>query len=61
VADPALDIFDDLPICALVPQSVQVLGCKAQLDDQIARQVFRLRLTSFLPPEVKQRRARCRP
>ena len=54
VADPALDIFDDLPGCALVPVPVEVLGREPELDDQIARQVF----GSASPRFSRQRRSR---
>ena len=54
MADPALDIFDDLPGRALVPVPIEVFSREPELDDQIARQVFRLRLASLLPPETLQ-------
>ena len=55
VADPALDIFDDLPGRALVPLPIEVFGREPELDDQVAGKVFRLRLASLLPPEALQR------
>ena len=44
VADPALDISDDLPGRALVPLPIEVLSREPQLDEQIARMVLRLQL-----------------
>ena len=49
-----MDIFDDLPRRALVPLPVQVFGREPELDEQIARQVFRFRLAALLPPEALQ-------
>ena len=43
MADPALDVLDDLPGRALVPVPVEVLGREPELDDQIARKVFAAR------------------
>jgi hypothetical protein len=38
----------------LVPASVQVLGHKAKLDDEIAREVLWLDLTSFFLPKPEE-------
>ena len=54
MADPALDIFNDLPGRALVPLPVQGFGREPELDDEIAGQVFRLGLAAFLAPEPQQ-------
>ena len=54
MADPALDIFDDMPRRALIPLPVQVFSREPQLDDEIAGQVLRLGLAPFFAPEAEQ-------
>ena len=54
MADPALDVDDDLPGIELVPAPVQVLGDCPKLDNQVAREVLRLGLATFLPPQPHQ-------
>src|SRR5262245_10266863 len=49
-----LDAFDCLPGIAFVPMAVEGLGHKAELDDEVAGQVFRLGLAPFLPPQADQ-------
>jgi hypothetical protein len=46
MADPLLDICDDPPGIGLVPTPVKLLGREAELDDQVAGQVFRPFLSS---------------
>ena len=53
VADPALDIFDGLPGCSLVPVPVEVFGREAELDDQIAGEVGRP-ATCFRYPAIAE-------
>src|SRR5216684_2920993 len=36
------------------PAPVEVLGHTAELDDQVGREVFRLDLAAFLPPEPQE-------
>jgi hypothetical protein len=55
VPDPLLDIRDDLACIGLVPAPIQVLGSEAELDDEVAGQIFRLDFTAFLPPKPDQR------
>jgi hypothetical protein len=50
VLDPALDVTDDPPGIALVPGPIERLGGDPQLDDEIARQIFRLGLAPLLLP-----------
>jgi hypothetical protein len=37
MADPFLNVGDHLPGIGLIPAPVQLLGYKAELDDEIAR------------------------
>ena len=50
VPDAPLDVGKDLTGIALVPASIQVLGCKPELNDEIAREVLRLDLAAFFSP-----------
>jgi hypothetical protein len=54
MADPALDIPDDLSGCALVPLPIEELSPEPELHEQIAGNVFRFRLASLL----RQRRCK---
>ena len=54
MADVLLDIGNDLTGIGLVPAPVQVFGDDPELDDEIAREVFRLDLAAFLPPQPQQ-------
>jgi hypothetical protein len=47
-----LDMGDSAAGIALVPGSVEVFGGGAQLHGEVARQVLRLGLASFLAPEA---------
>ena len=49
-----LDLGDGLAGIAFVPAPVEVLGDRAELDDQVAGQVFRLDLAALLPPQPEQ-------
>ena len=44
----------DLPGIALVPLPIEVFGHEPELDDEVARQVFRLGLAPLLPPEAEE-------
>jgi hypothetical protein len=46
-----LDPGEGLAGVAFVPVPIEVLGGEAELDDEIAGEVFRLDLASFLPPQ----------
>src|SRR5262245_8250307 len=52
---PALDVGDAPAGVALVPGAVEPLRGGAKLHDEIAGQVLRLGLASFLAPETEQR------
>jgi hypothetical protein len=56
MADLPLYVREDLTAIGLVPAPVQVFGRKAELDDEIARQVLRLDLAALLAPKSKERR-----
>ena len=47
MADLPLDIRKDLAGIGLVPAPIELLGGEAELDDEIAREVFRLDLARF--------------
>ena len=53
--DLALDVGDDLTGIGLVPAPIKVLGGDPELDDEIAREVLRLNLTTFFLPQPQQR------
>ena len=50
----ALDVGDDLAGIAFVPAAIEVLGGEPELDDEVAREVLRLDLAPFFPPEPQQ-------
>src|SRR5580704_16023366 len=52
--DAPLYIRQHLPGIDLIPAPVQVLGSQAELDDEIARQVFRLDLAALFPPKAEE-------
>ena len=52
--DPALDVDDHLTGIELIPAPVQILRNRSKLDNQIPREVLRLDLTAFLPPQPHQ-------
>jgi hypothetical protein len=52
--DPALNIGEYLTRIGLIPAPVQVLGRNTELDNEIARKVFRLDLAPFLPPQSEE-------
>src|SRR5262249_58207888 len=52
----ALDVGDALAGVALVPGSVQVLGSRPELHDEIAREVLRPYLAALLLPEADEAR-----
>ena len=56
VLDPALDVGDPPAGIALVPGSVELLGRRPELHDEIAGQVLRLGLAPFLAPEADKGR-----
>jgi hypothetical protein len=53
--DLLLDIGKDLAAIDLIPAAVQVLGRKAELNNEIARKVLRLDFAPLLPPQPDQR------
>jgi hypothetical protein len=54
VLHTGLHVRDRVAGVALVPLAVEVLGCQAELDDEIGREVFRPDLAAFLLPEADQ-------
>jgi hypothetical protein len=56
MADMLLDVRYGLPGIGLVPAPVQRLGGQAQLDDEVAGEVFRSSFATFLPPQSQQGR-----
>ena len=54
MADLPLDVRDDLTGVGLVPAPVQLLGGRAELNDQVAGQVLWLNLAAFFPPQPQQ-------
>ena len=55
MADMLLDVYDLLTGRGLKPFSIQLLSRVSELNDQIAIQILRLDLTSFLLPKPDQR------
>ena len=49
--DPALDVDDGLVGIALKPTPVELLGCRPELDDEVAGEVLRFDLAALLVPE----------
>jgi len=47
MVDPPLHVRNVLAGIGLVPAPIEVLGHKAELDDEVAREVLRLRLATF--------------
>ena len=49
-----LHVGDELSGTSLVPVPVQVLGRRAELDQEIARQILRLDFASLFSPKAEQ-------
>src|SRR5262249_4112397 len=49
--DLALNVGKNLTGIGLIPPPVQLLGCKPELNDQIARKILRLDLAAFFAPQ----------
>ncbi len=54
--DLPLHLSDDMAGVLLVPVPVQMLGHRAELDQEVAGQVLGFDLAPLLPPEAEQRR-----
>ena len=54
--DPPLHVLDGVAGVALIPAPVEVLGDRAQLDDQIVGEILRLDLAALLPPQPNEHR-----
>jgi hypothetical protein len=54
--DPTLDVPHAPAGIALIPGTIEVLGCGSELHNQVAGEVLRLGLAPFLQPEADQRR-----
>ena len=52
--DLALHVVDLSPGVALVPGTVEVLGCSSELHDEVAGQVLQLDLAPFFAPQADQ-------
>jgi hypothetical protein len=50
--DPALHVAHPPAGIALVPGSVEVLGCRPELHDEVTGQILRFGLAPFLPPQA---------
>ena len=48
----ALHVIDPVTRVELVPAAVEILGDQAELDDELARQIERCRLTPFFAPQA---------
>ena len=59
--DLPLDICQYLAGIGLIPAPIEVLGRDAELDDEIAREVFWLDLAPLLVPKPKEGRLIARP
>src|ERR1700722_3371368 len=51
VTEPMLNAFNDLPSLALIAVPVEGFGREAELDDEVAGKVLRLRLAALLAPK----------
>ena len=49
-----LDIGDRPPGIGLIPAAIELLGGEPELDHEIAGQIFRLDLTTLLPPQPEE-------
>jgi len=54
VPNASLDVGEHLASIGLIPAPVQVLSRNAKLDNEIARQVFRLDFAALLPPKSEE-------
>jgi hypothetical protein len=52
--DLPLDVCKYLTGVGLIPAPIEVLGGQAELDDEIAREVFRLDLAPLLTPKAEE-------
>ena len=52
--DPPLHVLDGVAGVALIPAPVEVLGDRAELDDQVVGEVLRLDLAALLAPQPDQ-------
>jgi hypothetical protein len=49
---PALDVGEDLPGIAFEPLAIEGFGDHPELDDEVAGEVLRLDLATFLSPKA---------
>ena len=54
VVDPLLDGCDDLACVALIPVPIERFCRYPELDDEVAREIFRLGFTPFFAPEAQE-------
>ncbi len=61
VKNPSLHLVDRLACVAFVPAAVEVLGHRAELDDQVVGEILRLDFAALLPPQPNELRPHPRP
>ena len=61
VLNPPLHVLDAVTGVALIPAPVEVLGDRAELDDQVVGEILRLDLAALLAPQPNQALPRRRP
>src|SRR5262245_51418832 len=54
MADPFLNVGDNLPSIGLVPAPAQFLGRNTKLNNEIAREVFGFAFTPLFPPQPEE-------
>jgi hypothetical protein len=54
MANPALNVLDDLSSRSLGPAPIEGLSRHPELDEQVLRIIRRLRLAALLAPEAKE-------
>ena len=52
--DPSLHVLDGMAGVALIPASVEVLGDRAKLNDQVVREIFWFDLAALFPPQPNE-------
>jgi len=55
MGDLPLDIGKKLAGISLIPAPIEILGGQPELDDEVARQVFRLDLAPLFAPKTEER------
>jgi hypothetical protein len=55
MAEPPLDVLNQVPGIGLIPAPIEVFGDHPKLDDEIGGEILGLNLASFLPPQARER------